>query len=261
MDHFVIPLDLVVKFLIIMVRVGGIATFAPFWSFKAIAPRIRVAFVFLAALVLFPALAPELRVRISDAASLLLAAGSELMIGLAIGLVGRMLLAACELAAHLIGFQAGISLVNIIDPGSQVNAPALLAFFSFIGVILMLSVNGHHWFLQAMVDSFRAIPPGQAHLSGQFIALLSKLSANILLLGIKLSAPVLVALLMLDLILALAGKAAPQIQVLIDGISIKILTGIWVLGLSVYYMSRTLDHYLSNLPRDLYRVIETLAKG
>jgi flagellar biosynthetic protein FliR len=261
MDHFIIPLDLAVKFLIIMVRVGGIVTFAPFWSFKAIAPRIRVAFVFLAALLLFPALAPELRVQISGMAPLLITVGSELMIGLAIGLVGRMLLAACELAAHLIGFQAGISLVNIIDPGSQVNAPALLAFFSFIGVIWMLGVNGHHWFLQALVDSFRLLPPGQARPSGQFIELLIKLSANILVIGIKLSAPVLVALLILDLILALTGKAAPQIQILIDGISIKILTGIWVLGLSIYYMSRTLNHYLGNLHRDLYRVIETLAKG
>jgi len=260
MDHLIIPLEPVLKFLVVLARVGGLVTFAPFWAFAAIAPRIRIVFVFIAALVLFPALAPELRAPASDPGSLLLTICGEALVGLALGLVGRFLFAACELAAHLVGFQAGISLVNVIDPATKVQAPALPAFFSYFGVILLLATNGHHWFLQATVDSFRLLPPGGVNLSGQFIELLIKLSGQILVLGVKLAAPVLAVLLMLDIILALVGKAAPQLQVLIEGFPLKMLTGIWALGLSVYYMSRTLDHYLGVLHRDLYRVIGTLGK-
>ncbi|MCY7347162.1 MAG: flagellar biosynthetic protein FliR, partial [Pyrinomonadaceae bacterium] len=110
MENLIVPLRPFLVFLVVLARVGGLVTFAPFWSHKAATAKIRIVLAFVLALALTPVLMPKLAAPPSEIADLVLVLLGEVLIGMVLGFVGRVVFSAFELAAHLTAAQMGFSL-------------------------------------------------------------------------------------------------------------------------------------------------------
>lgn len=233
-------------------------TFAPFWGHRAASTKIRVVLAMVLAIALTPVAMQKIQSPPAQLAALFPILLGEILIGLAMGFVGRIVFNALEVASHFIGAQMGFSLAGTIDPSTQAQTTAFGTIAQMLGMMILLSADGHHWFLTAAVKSFSTTAPGEFAVSPQLIEILVRLSADSLAVGVTLAAPAIIILLVVEFALETFGRAAPQFQIFILGFPIKIAVGLWLVGASLYFMPGALRTVLSGIYHNLARILAVM---
>lgn len=255
METFEIPLHPLLVFLVVLARVGGIVTFAPFWSHNAATPKIRIILAFVLSIALTPLITTKIQTPPEEIYAFSLILIGELLTGMAMGFVGKLVFLGFELAAHFFGSQMGFALAGTIDPSTKAQTTALGTIAQMLGLMVLLGANGHHWFLAATVKSFSTTAPGSFTLSPELLEIFLRFSANALVVGVTLAAPALIVLLAVELSLEFFGRTAPQFQVFILGFPIKIGVGLWLIGASLYFMPNAFREVLSHIYHGLAQVL------
>jgi flagellar biosynthetic protein FliR len=255
METFEIPLHPLLVFLVVLARIGGLVTFAPFWSHGAATAKIRVILAFVISIALTPIIATKIQTPPDEIYAFSLILMGELVIGMVMGFVGKLVFLGFELAAHFLGSQMGFALAGTIDPSTKAQTTALGTIAQMLGLMVLLGADGHHWFFAATVKSFSTTAPGSFVMTAELLDILLKLSANALVIGVTLAAPALIVLLAVELALEFFGRTAPQFQVFILGFPIKIGVGLWLIGAALYFMPNAFRDVLGNIYYGLTHVL------
>ncbi len=207
-------------------RVSGLVLIAPVFSARTVPVSLRTALVVLLTMLLAPAAA----VALSGAPSLTPRAFlGEVLVGFALGIGAAVFVGAAEAAGELIAIQVGLSGAAIMDPMSQTQGPALGQFMSLLAVALMLSVDAHLVMLDALAVSTRHIPLGTAAELEAGAGAMASLGSTLFALGFRFAAPVVAAVLVANVALAVLSRAAPQLNVLSLAFPVQIALGLFAL--------------------------------
>jgi flagellar biosynthetic protein FliR len=255
LENLQIPLHPVLVFMVVLARVGGLVTFAPFWSHKGASMQIRAVLAGILALSLTPVVMTKIQTPPSEIGPLTLVLMGEMVIGMTLGFVGKLVFSAFEFAAHIVSSQMGFSLAGTIDPSTQAQTAAFGMIAQMLALMVLLAVDGHHWFLMATVKSFTTTPPGSFAFSAELLDLILRLSGNALVVGVTLAAPAIIVLLSVELALEFLGRTAPQLQVYFLGFPLKIAVGLWVLGTSVYLMPTAFRGVMETMYHNLVQAL------
>ena len=203
---------------LVMVRLSGLMVFVPVFNSAAIAPRIKAGFVFAVTVLLAPVvgLVPGSR-AVLDINALL----GELGVGLIFGLSLAMLMESLTFAGALLGMEFSFSLVNLLDPNSQVETPVLGQFLGWLGILVILGAGLDRTLLAAVVRSFHVVPVGRGVIQAATGMALLRMGSGIFLAGLQLASPVIAAALAVEMTVALIGKMAPQIPTQILSVPVK----------------------------------------
>ena len=212
-------------------RVAGAFTFMPFFGSVAIPIRMKSVLVLLLTFLLYPNV--PVAVSSISAATIVPLVLSEVMLGLLMGLCLQFVFEAVQVAGQIAGFQLSFSLVNVIDPQTNVDTPVLANLEQLVALLLFLQMNVHHWILRALQRSFDRVPPGSVALSREQLHALLGVAGNMWVVGLQLAAPILLATVVLDVTIGFVSKAAPQIPVLFLSIPMKTLIGFAVLAIAL----------------------------
>ena len=229
--------------LIIGLRVSGLMLFAPFFGSAVIPPRIKIVLVIAITAVLYPVYSPRLHAVTVSQWPLLVA--SETVVGIAVGVAANAVFEGAQMAGQVLSVQMGYSLVNILDPLTQVDSTVVAFFHQSLAMLIFLGLDVHHWILRAVVHSFEYLPPGSATLNPLFLQALLHEGAIVLGLGIQIAAPVLSATLLADVVLGLMGKASPQMPLMLLGPAVKSMLGVLVLGVTMRFWPHLFERYFS----------------
>jgi len=183
---------------------------------------------------------------------------SEVVFGLVLGLAASFVFAGLQLAGQIISFQAGFSIVNLIDPQSDVETSVFSFFHYYLGILFFLMIDGHHWFFLAVSESFRFMPVRGIALTGPLMEEMVRLSSQIMVAGVQIAAPVIAVTVISDIVLCILSRAAPQIHILIVGLPLKSLAGFSALSISFYFLPDLLGRYFLQLHRDLFAILHRL---
>jgi flagellar biosynthetic protein FliR len=238
-----------VGYVLVLGRIGGLFVFAPLFSARMI-PRPVKAF---AALGLSLAIAPiagegqALDVSGVEIATLLL---KEIGVGLALAFAIGALSAAVQAAAGLLDAMIGFSLAAIIDPISNLQNAILGQFYAVFTTMVLIVTGGDHLMVQGFAASYQMVGL-QEYPGFETLATLAMQGfAGVFVMGLEIVAPVLIALVVVDAALGLVARVAPQMNVLIVGLPVKIVVGFVVLGASLPFVMTHLDAQLEGLVRD-----------
>ena len=226
-------LTIISGLLTISVRLSGLMLFAPFFGSSVIPSRVKAGLVLVLTVLLFPTVGHGVgQYALIDWPILIL---REFIIGVGMGIATNLVFDATQLAGQIIGVQMGYSLVNILDPQTQVDTTVVAVFYQSIVMLLFLQMNVHYWILRAVGESFLYLPPATTHLSGLFTLAVLKTGGMVFGLGVRIAAPVLAATLVADVLLGLLGKASSQLPLMLLGPAIKSLLGILILMATLKY--------------------------
>ena len=215
----------------IALRVGGFMSFAPFLGSLSIPARVKAAFTLMLTVLLYPVCAvPQFVVTPFGWTRLALA---ELTLGLALGLCLQFIIEGALLAGQLASFQFSFSLVNIIDPQTDVDTPVLSIFHQLFALMLFLQLNVHHWLLRGLVKSFVYVPVGSVVISTAAMKQLFSAAEGLWLIGLQIATPILLATLLLDITVGFLSKASPQMPAIFLSIPLKSLIGYAVLAIAI----------------------------
>jgi flagellar biosynthetic protein FliR len=236
-DIQLIPVEQFQTFLVVTSRVAGFIGAIPVISSAQTPGRIKTAMVIAISLALFPVMAEAVpKVSFAPLPFMLLMI-SELLLGLLLGLVARLIFTAVEFGATVIGYQMGFAAAEIFDPQSERQVALISQFQNVFAILIFLAINGHHLFLQTAVRSYELLPPGQLDFSGQAIPFLMELTSHMFAIGVQFSAPVLAVLLLSGLILGVLARVFPQLNVFLLSFPINIGTAFIVIALTLGMVS------------------------
>jgi flagellar biosynthesis protein FliR len=215
----------------IALRVGGLLSFAPFLGNGAIPFRVKAAFTVVVTALLYPVCPiPQVALTLVGLVHMAL---SETVLGLAIGLCLNFIFEGVTLAGQVAGFQFSFSLVNVIDPQTNVDTPVLSVFHQLFATLLFLYLNVHHWLLRALVKSFEYVPVGGANFHLPVLQELFRDAGGLWLVGVQIATPVLLSTIVLDVAVGFLSKASPQLPAILLSIPIKSLVGYAILAVTV----------------------------
>lgn len=225
-------------FIPVLARVGGVVTFFPLIGAQLVPVRARV----LLALGLAWAIRPYVPVIALDSDTALFTGVSiiagELLVGAAMGFTAQAALAAFETAGQFLGFQMGLTLSSIIDPLSGEQTSSVSVFYRLIAGTIYILLDAHHAFLLAMRESYSWVGAGLAAPGASFAEGVTAVTAGLLVLAVRIAAPALLILFLMDIALLLAARALPQVNMLILGYPVKTAIGLLAMAAGVSTLPR-----------------------
>ena len=214
---------------ILVVRPGALLMTTPVFGGTFAPPLVRVGLLLLITFALAPVITlPTDMGQVSTT----LVAGRELLIGLALSLSVRVLVAGAELAGHLSGFQIGFAYSSLVDPQSGARNGVLSALYANLVVMVFLIVDGHHQLLQALAASYGALPIGASGwaATGELAPLVARTLGTVFVIGVRIAAPVVLVLFIVEVSLGLLARVAPQLNLTVNASPMRLFTGLAVLG-------------------------------
>ena len=157
----------------------------------------------------------------------------EVMIGLSLSLVAQVFFSAIEYSGQIIGMQMGFTISSIIDPSSGSQVQVMSVMQSLLATLMFLSLNVHHVFIRTIIESFQVIPLGVWRLDGEMIRFFTNVTADVFILGVRLAAPVMVALLLTSVALGIMARSFPQMNIFMISFPLNIGIGFIVLGMTL----------------------------
>ncbi len=247
MDLFHIDPAIILSFLLTLFRISLLVFVLPFFGGEGVPMQAKGALCLLLTFALWPALSFSGVAFPAHPFAIAMMILSEMLLGLTIGLIIRFLFAAVQTGGMLIGFQMGFSMVNVVDPDSGVSESVTSHFLYMIALMTFLAINGHLYLLHALSLSFTFIPPGGMIITPHMYRDILFFSGQMFVLAIRIAAPVMIAIFLIDLALALISRAAPQMNVLIVGFPIKIAVGFVFLGTLFTIVSMLLTDFVTSI--------------
>ena len=199
---------------LVLLRIGGMFATAPLFGAKVIPARVR-AFVALALAVAIAPAQASAEVASNQPAEYLLAAGAEVLVGVALGVGLRSLFVALQLAGGVVSLASGLNLADVYNPESGDQVPLLAGFFELVGVTSFVAIGGHRLLVSGLLDTFAAMPPGRVAFDQSIGELFSVLAGQSLSLALAIAAPALAALLLAALVVGFGLNTAVTFGVLI----------------------------------------------
>lgn len=250
---------------LLWVRILAIVAIIPFLFGKSVPQTIRVAASFILMLFVFTHLYPKTPPVITENHFVLVALYiKEILVGVTIGLAASLIFYGFEAAGQMIDNQRGVSIARVLIPQLGEMSSLSGQFLFQLAIVIYLSLGGHLFFFKTLFESYQLIPifefpsiqPGMLPLLNLFI----DVSADIIIMALQLASPVIIAILIADIILGVANRIAPQINVWELGFNVKGFIGILFLFLSMTLVVTQIERYTQKINMFTVHAIQ-LMKG
>lgn len=226
----------IAAFIFPLARILAFVATAPLWSTTAIPQRTRLMLGLAIALAIAPALPTMPAVEAASLTGLWIMF-QQMLVGIGMGFAVRIVFAAFDMAGEFIGFQMGLGFATFYDPLRGSQTPVIAEFFGLVALLLFLSMNGHLLYLATLAQSFVAIPISAIPLAAGSWLNLAELGSKIFSAGLLLSLPVVIALMITNIALAVLTRAAPQLNIFALGFPLTLLGGFFALAISLNYLA------------------------
>lgn len=223
-----------------LVRILSFISAAPLLNVAGIPRRTRLILALCVTVALLPALPPMPALAPASLVGLWILA-QQVLIGAAMGFAVRIVLTAIDMAGEFIGAQMGLGFATFYDPMNSAQTPVLSQFLGLVGLLLFLSINGHLVYFATLAQSFHTIPVAPLALGPGSWLNLAQLGGQIFYAGLLLALPIIVALLIINLGLAVLTRAAPQLNIFALGFPMTLLAGFAMLALGMNHLSAPLQ--------------------
>jgi flagellar biosynthetic protein FliR len=220
--------------LMVFARIGGILQTAPLISASAVPTPVRVVLAVLLTAVVGPGVEVDPQLVTWDAGPLGLRLVSELLLGCAMGFVATLVMSLLDIVGTFVGVNAQLAIAMQFDPLTNTQQVITTRLVQVAGFLVFLALNLHHQILLALADSFDVAPPGTGAVSVLAGMEMSGVMAAILADGLRISMPVVAAVLFLNIVAALVTRFSQQMNIYFSvGLQANAAAGLMAISLAL----------------------------
>ncbi|HLA86336.1 MAG TPA: flagellar biosynthetic protein FliR [Thermoguttaceae bacterium] len=224
-------MDQFALFTLVLARVGGLTLTAPAFSVRDVPLQVRGLLALAIALVVLPTQWSVSVAGPSSPALWVVLLGAEAITGAFLGLGIVLLFSGMQMAGELVGRLGGLMLADVLDPSSGEPTPLLGRLMWLVALVVFLLIGGHRMAVGALLDTFRSLPPGTMASVESMTRVLGELLSQSFALGVRVSAPVVVAVLLATLVLGLINRSIPQLNLLAVGFGLNSMLAFGLLAI------------------------------
>lgn len=247
----------VVNWMLVFVRASAFLLVLPIFSAPNIPRRVRVGLAAMVAFLIAPGL-PPLTHQPQGFLGWIGLFAVEVIAGLIIGFVTRMVFYVCDFAGRLITNEMGLNMGNMMNPmGTEgTQAPGMILFYFSATVLMCLDL--HQWVLLGFQNTYTLLPIGTAHIGEALFNNIVMHTTQVLVVGVQMAAPLMAVSFVIMLVFSILGRAVPQMSAFMESFAVRALGGMIVFGMSLDILAQHLLNYLRRLPEDMMRVAKFL---
>jgi flagellar biosynthetic protein FliR len=211
---------------LVFARLGSALMLLPGIGEIYVAPRLRLVLALGLTLVAAPTVAPMLPPLPGNAIQLGLMLAGEIAVGLFLGTIARILLAALQIAGTVVSVNLGLSAALIFNPLLQQQESITSAFYSVAGVLIIFLADLHHPMLRALVSSYGVFQPGALFQWGDFSDAIARAVTESFKIGVEMAAPFMIIGTIFYVAVGLISRLTPQLQILFVIQPLQIVAGL-----------------------------------
>lgn len=239
LEHFFI--SQIFAFLLIFCRIGsGIMVFPGFGE-TYVPVHIRLGFALVVTLVLTPVLGSVMPALPPSAIMLALLVISEILIGIFIGSICKILISVTHVAGTIFSLQSGISSAVVFDASQNSQGSLIGNFFSLVTIVLIFCTDLHYLMLRGITESYAVFVPGRFPPLSDFVGSIAHITSDSFTMAVQISAPIIITGTLLFLAAGIISRLMPTVQVFFIIIAPQLLIGFFILlstfsAIMLFYM-------------------------
>ena len=244
-------------FLFVFVRIASFVFVAPFFSTRCVPNNAKVALSVFVAYIMYhfgpEHIYPEYNTILGFATVVL----KEVSVGLLIGLAAQMCTSIVLFAGRIIDMEVGLSMANVFDPTTNEQASITGALMQY-GVMMILYATGlHRFLLKALMETFILIPVGNAHINtDRLLESLIAFLGDYIIIGFRVCLPVFASITLMNIVLGLLAKLAPQMNMFSVGIQLKLLAGLSVIMVTISLLPDVCNFITTQIQQMIISMVE-----
>lgn len=258
MVNYSFSLDNLEYFLLIFVRISCFVYVAPFLGQNEVPRQVKIGLSAFVSLLLYNVLQrPEL--NYTDVIGYAVIVFQEGITGLLIGFSANICNSIVLFAGNIIDMDIGLSMATIFNPETNSDSTISGNFYQKIIILILIASNMHLYILQAIGDSFSVIPIGGTQFNWQHIAdTLGTYMCDMGVIGFRIYLPFFACIMILNCILGIMAKVAPQMNMFAVGMQLKVLVGFAVMFLTVILLPDAAEFISDEMKKMVVMIIEGL---
>ncbi|MDR1700262.1 MAG: flagellar biosynthetic protein FliR [Lachnoclostridium sp.] len=221
--------------LLVLIRLTSYVMAAPFLSYASIPIRVKLVISVVLAVIVVNILEP-VQLEYSGIVGLSTLIVKEACVGVALGFVSNICLYILNFAGQLMDMEIGLSMTSLFDPQTRIQGTISGTFYLYSVMLLMLVSHTHYFIIRAIIDSFQLFNIGEAVFSRGLAEVLTDFFPQYFLIAFRILLPIFGCMLMINVVLGVLARAAPQMNMFVVGMQLKVIVGVFILFIIVETM-------------------------
>ncbi len=213
---------------LVVTRVTAIITVAPFFSQNTIPRRVKFFLSFFLSLIVMN-LIDYSAVSYEGVIGYSILIAKEGITGLLIGLGSALCLYILSFSGHMVDMEIGFAMAMEMDPATQVQTTITSTFFMAVFMLMFLASDMHYFVIDALFDSYQLIPIGGAILQPSLYQTFARFMTDYFVIGFRIILPIFSCILVINVVLGILARVAPQMNMFVVGMQIKVFAGLALL--------------------------------
>ena len=258
MVNFAFSLNNFEYFLLILVRIVSFVFVAPFFGDSAVPRRVKVGLSLFVAIFMYNIVnKPDL--EYTSAVGYSVSVVREVMTGLLIGFAAYICNSIILFAGNIIDMDMGFSMAMEFNPSLNSQSTITGNFYYYLVMLILVASDMHSFILRAVCDSFTVVPIGKAVFDWDHLVLsITKYMGDMFVIGFRIFLPFFACIMILNCVLGIMAKVAPQMNMFSVGMQLKLLVGFAVLFLTIFLVPTVANFIFNEIKTMVVLIIEGL---
>jgi len=244
--------------LLIFVRMLALLSVLPFFSYQQFDPRLRVFFAIALASIMvrvipYPADFPV------EFTMLMFYVAREVLVGLCIGMFASFFSEIVKFAGSQASSMMGLNTATMVDPTTSEQTEAVPELFNIVAILLILAINGHHFFLRVMFDSYFLIPITEVTFSDQLAPQMVNVVSNIISLGIRVGAPMIIIVFLIRIVIGIMNRLVQEADIFSVILVLNILVGMYIMMYYWPYFAQMVNMVFNVMQNQVLTILRLLS--
>ncbi len=249
-------------FLLLLTRIGCFVGTAPFFSMNNVPARAKIGFSILLASLAYIAIVPHTDPEYYTVLGYFFLVLKEALCGVCIGFVANLSMYVLQFAGSNIDRDIGLAMVSIFDPMTRQQTGFSGSLYQYAFMLIMMITNLHHYILKAFFEGITLIPIGSVQLPGDnLIKVMTGYIMDAFVIAFRIYLPIYATMLLLNSVLGILAKVAPQMNMFSVGVQLKIIVGFTALIMTTSLIPVMSGMIASEMKRMITNVIEVISTG
>lgn len=247
-------------FFLIFMRMASFVFVAPFFSQNGVPNRTKIGLAGVIAVLMFYTIDRDaITYEYESVIGYAVIVAKEVLTGLLIGWAANICSYIVMFAGNMIDMNIGLSMASEFDPTFNVQVTITGSIYSQFLMLLMITSNTYQYILKAFIDSFELIPLGATVFrTDVLLEGLMLYATDLFLLGFRITMPVFAVILIMNVILGVMAKVAPQMNMFSVGMQLKVLAGLSVLFVMVFLFPEVAELIFKEISLEMGNMMDGL---
>jgi flagellar biosynthetic protein FliR len=245
-------------YLVILMRVASFFYTAPFFGMQNVPRKVKIGLSMVISILLFEALPRETLEygNVLEYAGLVV---KEAVVGLVLGLVANICTNIVSFAGRIIDMEIGLSMASAFDPVTKENTTITGTIYNYLVLMLLVVSNMHQYLIRAFADAYQLIPIQYSDLHlDQVYTVFVQYMADSIIIGFRIVLPFFCATLLLNVVLGILAKVAPQMNMFAVGIQMKVLVGLAIMFATIVLLPTVSEFIFTEMKVMVVAAIEAM---